>query len=146
MSKANSPTAARMVTASERERQAVTLRMAGTTFAEIAKQLNYKGRQGAYAAVTRALAENEEVVAHERSLALMRLDRMLRGIWPKATTGDLLAIDRVLKLSEERAKLLGLYKPIKVDIRAQLIMEAERLDLDVDDVLLAAEEIIAEGV
>jgi hypothetical protein len=39
---------------------------------------------------------------------------MLNALWKDATNGKLEAIDRALKISDRRARLLGLDKPIKV--------------------------------
>lgn len=43
-----------------------------------------------------------------RTIELIRLEQMQAAIWPSALEGDLYAIDRVIKLSERRSKLLGL--------------------------------------
>jgi hypothetical protein len=45
---------------------------------------------------------------------LDRLDAMLRACWSKAIGGDMKAVDRVLKISERRSKLLGLDAPERV--------------------------------
>ena len=42
-----------------------------------------------------------------------RYDRLLNGIWDKATGGDLRAVDRALRIEDQRAKLKGLYAPEK---------------------------------
>jgi hypothetical protein len=47
---------------------------------------------------------------------LSRLDGMLRGLWPDARKGSHGAVDRVLKIMERRAKLLGLDAPVKVGL------------------------------
>lgn len=47
-------------------------------------------------------------IAQVVDLELRRLDRALNGIWQKVLNGDLAAIDRFLRISERRAKLLGL--------------------------------------
>ncbi len=142
----NAPSHPRMVKAKEREAQAVQMRAAGATLSDIAKQLGYRGKQGAHTAIMRALKGDEETIDHVRTLELWRMDRMLRAVFPLAITGDLQAIDRVLKISDARAKLLGLYKPIKIDITERLLAEAERFGLDGDEMVAAAEEIIAEGI
>jgi hypothetical protein len=43
-----------------------------------------------------------------KTMELLRLDELLAGIYPRATQGDIAAIDRVLAIGVRRARLLGL--------------------------------------
>ena len=43
-----------------------------------------------------------------KTMELLRLDELLAGIYPRATQGDIAAIDRVLAIGVRRAHLLGL--------------------------------------
>jgi len=43
-----------------------------------------------------------------------RLDEMLRAIWPEVLDGNLQAIEKALKISERRSKLVGLNAPDKI--------------------------------
>jgi len=45
---------------------------------------------------------------------LKRVDTALAAIWPDVKKGDLPAVDRMVKLLDQRAKYLGLYSPTKV--------------------------------
>jgi hypothetical protein len=55
-----------------------------------------------------------------RQLELERLDRLLIALWDLATGGSLGAIDRVLKVMQRRAELLGLDKNrLTVDMEAR---------------------------
>jgi len=45
---------------------------------------------------------------------LKRVDTALTAIWPDVKRGDLPAVDRMVKLLDQRAKYLGLYSPTKV--------------------------------
>lgn len=45
---------------------------------------------------------------------LKRVDTALAAIWPDVKSGDLPAVDRMVKLLDTRAKYLGLYSPTKV--------------------------------
>ncbi|MFW6344772.1 MAG: hypothetical protein ACOC0M_00350, partial [Halomonas sp.] len=45
---------------------------------------------------------------------LDRLDRLLLGLWPKATAGSVAHVDRAIKVMERRAKLTGLDAPTKI--------------------------------
>ena len=58
----------------------------------------------------------DEVGEKARRLDLWRLDRLLRALWPRAvgaraTSPDDFAVDRVLKILDRRARLLGLDAP-----------------------------------
>ena len=93
----------------QREVSALTLRMEGKTFEEIAAALGYANRSCAYAAVMAALERNiDEPTAEMRNLELKRLDKMLAGLWPSASKGNGLAVDRALKIMARRARLMGL--------------------------------------
>jgi hypothetical protein len=96
----------------EKERRALEMRRAGADYASIAAQLGYANKGGAHKAVTSALArtigETVEDAGELRRVEADRLDRLQLAIWPQAMRGDLNAVDRVLRLFERRARLLGL--------------------------------------
>jgi hypothetical protein len=104
----------------DRERQALELRKAGATYAQIAKQLGYANEGGAHKAVGRALnvaIKQRNIVAEDvRELELQRLDQMLLGLWADAKAGKWHAIDRVLKIMERRSAYLGLDAPKKTEL------------------------------
>jgi len=103
--------------AAERQARALELRKAGATFQQIADQLGYANRAAARNAVMRALQSIIGEPAQElRQLELERLDAMMLGLWPRARKGDEAAVDRVLKIMERRAKLLGLDTPARTDV------------------------------
>src|SRR5687768_1561567 len=56
---------------------------------------------------------------------IARLVAAEKAIWPAVLRGDVLAVDRLLRIMERRAKLLGLDAPKKVDI-TQRIREVAR--------------------
>lgn len=92
-----------------RERQALELRRAGLTFDAIADQLGYNDRGAAHKAFKRALARTlQQPAAEVRDLEIDRLDKLQVQVWAKAIRGELGAIDRVLRISERRARLIGL--------------------------------------
>lgn len=104
------------IAATERQRQALELRKAGVGFQAIADRLGYSDHSGAYRAVKSALKKTLQEPADEvRALELERLDKLLLGLWPRATSGNDRAIDRVLKIMQRRANLLGLDAPQKVE-------------------------------
>ena len=107
----------RLIVAAEREGQALELRKAGKTFAEIGADLGIT-KEGARQAVYRALGDlaesNLEAAAALRALESERLDKLLAAVWPAATAGDLDAVDRALKIAARRARLCGLDAPTKI--------------------------------
>lgn len=97
------------LTTAERDRQALELRKAGAQFSVIAARLGYANESGAYKAVQRGLKATLQEPADElRTLETQRLDRMLMAVWQDAISGDVKAVDRVLRIIEQRARLLGL--------------------------------------
>lgn len=107
---------ARRVTAIQRQQRAVELRRAGYSYREIGKAIGI-GTTSAHRLVTRAVVETRKAIAEDvnemRALELSRLDALLGGLWADARRGHLGAIDRVLRIMERRAKLLGLDAPLK---------------------------------
>ncbi len=114
---ANSPkTAASKVRTLERQRQAVELRRMGLGYEAIAAQIGI-GKSQAHrlviAGMQDARAQIEAGADELRAEELSRLDGMLQGLWPRARKGEAAAVDRVLKIGERRAKLLGLDAPTR---------------------------------
>ena len=107
----------KQATTAERRQQAFEMRKKGLTYAEIGKELGIS-MQAAHRHVAiylQALENKTEEDAREIiRLDMERLDDMLQGLYPEAINGDSAAVDRVLKIMERRAKLLGLDKPAKV--------------------------------
>jgi hypothetical protein len=102
----------------ERERLAVGLALAGVGFDEIAAQVGYANRSGAWKAVERALQRGAaQDVETLRELELARLDAMQAGLWNAARKGQLGPVDRVLAVQRQRAR----YVP--------QLMEPERFEL-----------------
>jgi hypothetical protein len=90
-------------------KQAIELRIAGHSWQEIATKLGFAGKSGAFKLVQNALREQLREPAEElRQIEFVRLEAMTLGLWKRAKRGDVGAIDRVLKLMDRRAKLLGL--------------------------------------
>lgn len=126
--------------------QALELRKGGVSFPVIAKKLGYKHPSGAYEAVRAALKRTEQEPADEvRRIAVERLDRILFAIWQKALDGDYEAIDRVLRIEQRRAKLLGLDAPDKIDIEWRIRLMAKSLGLDEEAAVVEAQRVIRES-
>lgn len=73
-----------------------------------------------------------------------RLDQLLIAVWPMATKGSLGAVDRVLRLLERRAALLGLDAPRRVDIETRVRQLAAAAGLDPDAAVAEAGRLLAE--
>jgi DNA-binding CsgD family transcriptional regulator len=113
--------AASRVRAAQLEERCLDLRASGLSFREIARNLNVVPST-AYKAVARGLAaaneHNREEAASLRDLEVMRLDQLQAALWTRAIDdGDHQAIDRVLRIMERRAKLLGLDAPTQREIK-----------------------------
>jgi len=109
----------RKTTATERKAQALSRRIGGFTFQQIADEMHIT-RQSAHALVKSALAELNEKIAESatelRRLELERLDTMRRAVWGEVLKGDLQSIDRALKISARLSALAGLDAPVKTDM------------------------------
>lgn len=94
---------------SARDRQAAALRIAGATYQQIADRLGYANPSGAFKAAERGLDDDtDEQIDQIKRLELRRLDELLLGLWQAARGGNVDATDRVLKIMDRRARLLGL--------------------------------------
>lgn len=129
----------RTADSAQRDAEACQLRGRGVTYDEIATQLGFADRSKARQAVERALDQTIREPAEElRMLELQRLDELWRRAWAilerehqvvqlgkvvRDVNGQavvdhgptLQAIDRLLKIQERRAKLLGLDAPTKFE-------------------------------
>jgi uncharacterized protein YegP (UPF0339 family) len=115
--------------ATEQRTQAMQLRLAGATYEAIAQAVGYSSRQAAYRAIERARLETlREPADALREMELMRLERLQQGVWPAAIKGDHGAVDRVLRIMERRAKLLGLDAPVKQEVEQVTEVRVEFVD------------------
>ena len=117
------------------------MRKRGMSYAEIGNAMGIS-ESGAYGCVSRALkalkAQATESAEEERDLELARLDKLLKIAEAAAESGDLAAIDRVLRIQERRSKYLGLDAPVRSEAQVAI---AATVSLDgVSDVQLAALE------
>jgi len=112
----------RRLEAAERQRQALELRKTGQTYDAIAQALGYRNPSCAYRAIERALKKTLQQPADSvRQLEIARLDAMLHALWGRALGSKTrppnpLIVDRILRLMERRARLLGLDAPVKTDV------------------------------
>ena len=136
-----SKTSKRRLKARERWLEALELRKKGTTFEVIADLLDYAGPGGAYKAVMSALKESfSEPVAEMRKLEATRLDEMQEKISGNVGPGKddgLPVVDRLLRIMDRRAKLLGLDEPEKSEVehtvKGPLVIMRSKKDKEVGD-------------
>jgi hypothetical protein len=106
----------------------------------------YSSGGAAWKAVQSAIKRHTGQLDTEQTLQveLLRVDALQRALWPKAMAGDTWAVLRIKELMEHRAKLLGLYKPIRAQVEvltddtvdaAIAKLEAQMNALDADAVL-----------
>jgi hypothetical protein len=137
----------RLIASTERQRKALELRTSGLDYRSIAERIGYGSVASAHKAVQVALKKTLQEPADElRTMEVARLDQMLLGLWPKAIKGDTWAVDRVLKIMERRAALLGLDAPLKredtINIRHVAEEVASEFGVPVEDVIAEAESIL----
>ena len=100
-----------------RRRAAVEYRKAGMGYRAIGERLGISQGQ-AYKDVQFVLKEvrasTNETAEELVQLELERLDNALMAIVGRAAKGELGAVDRLIKISESRRKLLGLDAPMKI--------------------------------
>ena len=98
-----------MTLASYRETRALELALAGCGWDQVAKDLGYANRSGAWKAAQRGLSKRTELAADMyRSRSLVDLDLLQERSWGRAMRGDLRAVSVALRAIDQRSRLLGL--------------------------------------
>ena len=106
----------RRISAVEKQRRAVELRMAGHTWQTIADTLGYSNHSSAIRAVEAALVKTLEPAADSfRALTLERLTKVIQVFWPMMIQGDYSAARTVMQASSDIRKLMGLDSPVQVE-------------------------------
>ncbi len=96
----------------------------GATYEQAAKQAGYATRSGAYKAFWKAVDGREaDAVEQHRALELQRLDALQVGLWERAEAGDIKAVNAVLRIIEQRSRLLGLDKPEKTPVGSGSVVD-----------------------
>ena len=97
--------------ASYRRTRALKLRAQGKDYAEIAKAVGYANKGTAHKVIAEALeARESQDIDFLRQVESDRLDAMHAALWPAAMTGDVEAIRAILRISDMRCRVLGLYE------------------------------------
>jgi hypothetical protein len=95
-----------------RQQAALRLRLAGATFAEIARQLGFAFKSGAQKACRIALQAPGRTCRNEaRQVCRLRYERLLLTWWPKALAGDDIATGHVRNLLADLRSLDALDLP-----------------------------------
>jgi hypothetical protein len=88
---------------------AVELRMAGAEYQEIAKELGYADKSGAWRAVQRSLRSRQvTAIDRYRITRYAELEAGHKAAWPAARIGDIKAVERCLNIADARVRLLEL--------------------------------------
>ena len=101
----------------ELREEIVRLRKSGLSITKIAAEVG-RARSTVHKQLTNALEEYQTTTAEEaeqlRALWGARYEEMIEGLWQMARVGDVAAVDRVVKIGGEVAKLHGLNAPQKI--------------------------------
>lgn len=90
-----------------REARATELSLQGLNYGQIAAELGYANRSGAWKAVRRCLARRRDAAAGAHiEISLLDLDLVQERAWKKAMAGDLAAGEIVLRAMEDRMRLV----------------------------------------
>jgi len=147
----------RTIDTAERDAECARLRARDHTYQQIADTTGFTSRTGARFAVERALARTITEPGEElRRIELMKLDALARAAWrvlearhylvsqgrlirledgapPLEDDGPVLqAIDRLLKISERRSRLLGLDSPVRMEVLTIDAIDAQLAVLDAE--------------
>lgn len=138
--------------------EALALRREGLTYTAIAIRTGYNNRSSCSKAVRRLLAAEYSVTMEEAKFykqeEVARLDDMMAKLYPrlglpviKIVRGqevidddhDIFTVDRILKIMERRAKLLGLDAPTRTDNTHTMGMSHEEALKELDDTVITVE-------
>ena len=126
----------RHISAVEKQRRAVELRMAGHTWQTIADTLGYSSHSSAIRAVEAALVRTLEPASSSfRALTLERLTKVIQVFWPMMIQGDYSAARTVMQASSDIRKLLGLDSPVQIEHGGNGIpIQHEVVSIEIGDV------------
>lgn len=124
--------AAKTIDIAERRKQALVLRRSGLSLRDIGERLGVDHKtihEDIRVMLEASIRENVDNAETLRAMELERLDNMLLRIQPQVNNGHLGAIDRALRISEQRAKLLGLFAPVKQDVSVKITWQDQAIML-----------------
>jgi len=107
----------RQMSAGERTRRAMALKLAGASYAQIAQNLGYHDASGARKAVQRGMKSALHESASElKKIHYGRLEHMLMLLWPDVNQKDLSSMSAALSVMDRMERLYGLNAAEKVEI------------------------------
>jgi len=117
-SRRESNTSPRRMEAFKRQVEAIERRCRGESYAQIAEALGYKNPASVCKAIMAGMKRSyiEAGIEDLRKLECQRLDELQCALWPQAKEGNPAAIDRVLRIMERRARLMGLDMPVRQEV------------------------------
>jgi len=119
--------------AEDRQNQGILLIASGCTYDEVAKQLGYADRGGAYKAVQAGLKRRyQETVTQRDELIAQQMETIrliIRGLMPKTLKGDPRSAEVMIRALERLARLTGTDAPAQVNMKITDEMMAEINDL-----------------
>lgn len=132
-----------------RRAECFKMRMQGHTFPEIAEALGYNSKQSAWSDYQAALRDARDDYTDDleelRAFELARLDAIAARAWQYDAAMDIKALDVLLKVSDRRARLLGLDQPVKHELSMSLLdAEIARLDAVIADARKNGEDTTAD--
>lgn len=128
----------------------INMRASGMTLEQIAEHMGISTPTVSRilkAALNRDAERDAQRVEQLRELELMRLDTLQTSLWARAIKGDVQAHDRVMKIMDRRAKLVGLDAPQKIERKGTMehihldLAEVKRLEQLAFDVEGTAEDV-----
>lgn len=137
--KASGKASPKAIMAAKRRSEALDYRLQGFTFEQIGESMGVSAVR-AFQLVTEGLTTIQTENAQQvKDIEVKRLDLLTTAYMQNATQGDVVAANMVIRLSERRAKLLGLDGPIKheltgkdgkpIETEAKVNVETARSDL-----------------
>jgi hypothetical protein len=141
------PLKAKEWTREERRKHVAANLVSGMNYRDIQSALKARGCDVSLGTISndvkillgRLQREQVSDVEHWVTVECRRLDTALNAIWDKVQNGDLHAIDRLMAIQNQRAKYLGLFKPIHVTLTDDQLIE------EYQNVLAALAEVVDPG-
>lgn len=129
----------------QKRRQALELRKAGATYAQIAQSVGYNDASAAHKAVMKAFGEViQEPVNELKTIQVERLNHMLVVLWPKVQQGDERAIGTALMVMNKIDALMGTEAAQRVTVKNENNILV--VDGDKDDYIAALKKMAGAGV
>jgi hypothetical protein len=117
----------------ERRTRALEMRKAGASYRRIASQLGVSVKT-AHDDINAELLDLREQTQQDaqtvKDLELQRCDAMTQGLWTAVETGDPKAVMAAVRVSERRARLIGLDAPAKTELTGSLNVRSDKKEAD----------------